>query len=67
MVNCEFELKPKWTKFRVLTVVGNDNTNGNPSNIKFPMNYTELHVPVVTLSAKYNQKLSELLSKELER
>ena len=28
---------------------------------------TELYVPVVTLSAKYNQKLSKLLSKGFER
>ena len=44
LINCKVELKLKWTKHCVLTVVGNDNTNGNPSNINFTMNYTELHI-----------------------
>ena len=67
LINCIVELKLKWTKHCVLTVVGNDNTNGNSSNINFTMNYTELHVPVVTLSAKYNQKPPKRHSKRFKR
>ena len=40
---------------------GNDNTNDNP-DIIFPIRDTKLYVPVITLSAKDNQKLSKLFS-----
>ena len=39
----------------------------NSNNIIFPIKDTKLYVPVVTLSAKDNQKLSKLLSKRSER
>ena len=39
----------------------------NSNNIIFPIKDTKLYVPVVTLSAKDNQKLSKLLSKGSER
>ena len=48
-------------------MAGNDNTNGNPNNIIFTIKDTKLYVPVVTLSVKYNSKLSKLLSKGFER
>ena len=35
--------------------------------IVFPIKDTKLYVPVVTLSARDNKKLSNLLSKEFER
>ena len=43
------------------------NNNGNTNNIIFTIKYTKLYVPVVTLSAKDNQKLSKLLRKRFER
>ena len=46
-----------------------DNANGNndDNNIIFTIKETKLYVPIVTLSARGNQKLSKLLSKEFER
>ena len=48
---------------------GADNDNGNDgyNNIVFTIKDTKLYVPVVTLSARDNQKLSKLLSKGSER
>ena len=46
----------------------NDNVNDyNGNNIIFTIKYTKLCIPIVTLSAKDNRKLSQLLSKRLER
>ena len=67
LINCKVALKLKWEKYCVLSAAGNDNTNDNPDNIIFTIKDTKLHVPVVTLSAKDNQKLSNFLSKRLER
>ena len=51
-----------------LSVASTDNTNGNnDDNNIFTINDTKLYVPVVTLSARDNQKLSKLLSKGFER
>ena len=47
----------------VLVAAGADNTN--PNNI-FTIKNTKLHVPVITLLAKNNQKLSKLLTKGLK-
>ena len=66
MINFKVELKLKWTKYCVCSESGNDNTNVNPNNIIFTIKNTNLYVPVVTLSAKDNQKLSTLLSKGFE-
>ena len=44
----------------------NGNDNGN-ANIIFTIKDTKLYVPVVTLSARDNQKLSKHLSKGFER
>ena len=41
--------------------------DADSSNIIFTIKYTKLYVPVVTLSAKDNQKLSKLLSEGFER
>ena len=67
LINCKVELKLKWTKYCVLTAVGNDNTNVNPDNLIFTMKVTILYLPVATLSAKDNQKLLKILSKGFER
>ena len=69
LINCKIELKCKWTKYYVLPAAGNDNVNSNDNDNKFvfTIKETKLFVPVVTLSARENQKLSKLLSKGLER
>ena len=69
LINCKIELKLKWTKYFVLYVGGNENdinNNNNAINIIFTIKYTKLYVPVVTLSARDNQKLTKLLSKGFE-
>ena len=43
-----------------------DNTNTDPNNIIFTIKDSKLQVPVVTSSAKDNQKLSKLLSDRFE-
>ena len=57
-------MKFKWTKYCVLSAAGADNANAN--NIIFTIKDVELYVVVVTLSAKDNQKLSQLLSEGLK-
>ena len=49
------------------SAAGDDNENSNLNNIFYTIKYTNLYVPVVTLSARDNQKLSKLLSKGFER
>ena len=67
MIKCKVELKLTWTKYCALYAAGADNDNANPNNIIFTIKDTKLYVRVVTLSAKDNQKLSKLLSKECDR
>ena len=62
----ESRTKLKWTKYCVLSVAGNDNDNDG-NNIIFKIKDAKLYVPVVTLSARDNQKLSKILSKGFER
>ena len=61
------ELKLKWTKHCVLTAVGTDNNDANSNNTTFIFKDTKLYVPVVTLSARDNKKLSKLLNKGFEK
>ena len=59
-------IKFKWTKCCVLSAGGTKNIingNDNNNNIICTIKHTKLYVPVVTLSARDNQKLSKLLSK----
>ena len=66
-INFKIELELKWTKYcALLPAAGVYNVNAN-SNITFTMKDTKLYVPIVTLTAIDNQKLSELLSKGFER
>ena len=68
LINCKVELNLKWTKYCILSVAGNDNVNDNDNeNIIFTINVIKLYVPVVTLSARDNKKLSKRLSKSFER
>ena len=56
-------------KLFFFSAAGTDNVNDNvnDNNIIFTIKDTKLHVPVVTLSARDNQKLSKLRSKGFER
>ena len=50
-----------------MSVAGADNVNANSNDIIFTMKDAKLHVPVVPLLARDNQKCSEFLSKWFER
>ena len=67
LINCKVELKLKWTKYCVSSAAGTDNNNFNSNNTIFTIKLTKLYVSVVILSAKENQKLSQLLNKGFER
>ena len=56
LINCKVELKLKWTKYCVSTAPGNI-ININSNNIIFNIKDTKLHVPVINLSARDNQKM----------
>ena len=59
LINCKVELKLKWTKYCVLSVAGNENdinNNDNANNIIFTIKDLKSYVPVLTLSARDNQK-----------
>ena len=68
LINCKAELKLRWTKHCVLSVLGNENDNDNADSNKiiFTTNNTKLYALVVTLSAKDNQKLLEILREGFE-
>ena len=52
----------------MLAAANADNDDGaNSKNNIFTVKYTKSYIPVVILTAKDNQKLSKLLSKEFER
>ena len=57
LINCIVQLKLKWMENYVLSANGADNADVDSNNIIFTIKDTELCVPVVTLSAKNNQKL----------
>ena len=67
LINCKIELKLKRTKYYVLPTAAVDNNVANSNNTVFTIVDTKLYVPVVTLLARDNQKLSNLLSKVFER
>ena len=48
-------------------VAADNNINGNDDNIIFTIKATKLYVPIVTLSARGNQKLTKLPRKGFER
>ena len=63
LINCEIELKLKWTKYCVFSSGGTENDvneNDNAINIIFTIRDTKLYFSIVTLSARGNQKLSKL-------
>ena len=65
LINCKVELSLRWIKNCVLTsaaVDANANNTGADS-ATFKITDTKLYVPIVTLSAEDNAKLSKLLGK----
>ena len=67
LINFKVELKLRWTKHYVLTSKGTGNDGANSNNVVFTIKNTKLYAPVVTLSAKDNQKSSKLLSIGFEK
>ena len=51
----------------MLSAAGNENDNDSDDDVVFTIKDTKLHVSVVTLSVRVNQKVSKLLSKGFER
>ena len=56
LINCKVELKLKWAKYCVSPTDGNINNNDSNS-ITFTIKDKKLYVPLVTLTARDNQKL----------
>ena len=67
LIYCKVQLKLKSTKHCVLATSGDDNSNKDSDNTIFFVKNTKLFVLVVSLSARYNQKLSKRLNKGFER
>ena len=61
LINCKGELSLNWIENCVLT------TAANANNAIFKMTDAKLYVPIVTLSAEDNSKLSKLLSEGFKR
>ena len=56
LINCKVEVKLRWTKYCVSSVLGNENDNANTDSDKcfFTIKDTNLNVPAVTISPKDN-------------
>ena len=57
LINYKVELKLNRMNHCFLSAFGKDNTDADYNNIVFTIKDTKLYVPIVTLSAKDNQKL----------
>ena len=69
LINCKVELSLNWIKNCVLTSAvldSNANATGADS-ANFKITDAKLYVPIVTLSAEDNAKLSKLLSEGFKR
>ena len=68
LINCKVELQLKWAKYCVLSAAGNENAinDHDNANINFTIKGTKLYVPVVTLSARDNQKYQNFIAKGLK-
>ena len=75
MINCEIELILTWSKYWTLADVtvrtaGNNNHPPavvSPTELKFEITDTKLHVPVFTLSKENDKKLLEQLKPGFKR
>ena len=61
LINCKVELSLKWTENCILT------TAANANKAIFKITDAKLYVPIVTLSAEDNIKLSKLLGEGFKR
>ena len=59
LINCKVELSLKWCENCILSSSGNAET--------FTITYAKLYIPIVTLKAEYNTKLSKLLNEGFKR
>ena len=69
LINCKVELSLNWIKSCVLTSAAlgcNANATGADS-ATFKITDAKLYIPIVTLSAEDNAKLTKLLSKGFKR
>ena len=68
LINCKIELRIKWTNYFVLSPNDNDNANDNDhgKNTIFDNKGSKLYVPVATLSARDNKKLSNIRNKAFQ-
>ena len=69
LINGKIELKTKWTNYCVLSPNDYDNANNNDpgNNTIFDNKNSKLYVPVATLLARDNKKLSNIGSKGFQR
>ena len=68
MINCKVELSLKWIENCVLTAAPIDaNANTDADNATFKITDAKHYVPIVTLSADNNAKLSRLLDEGFKR
>ena len=67
-MNCKVKLKRKWSRHCILSPNGNDNDDANSNNIIFTTKDKNLHVLVITLSAKDNptKNYQNYLAKDLK-
>ena len=61
LIKCKVELSLKWIENCVLT------TTANANKTTFEITDAKLYIPIVTLSAEDNAKLSKLLSEWFKR
>ena len=69
LINCKIELSLKWIENCVLTTapIGADANATGADSATFKITDAKLYVPVVTLSAEDNAKLSKLLGEVFKR
>ena len=69
LINCKIELSLKWTENCVLTTaaIGANASVDGADSATFRITDAKLYVPIVTLSAEDNAKLSTLLSDRFKR
>ena len=69
LINCKVELSLRWIETCVLTsaAVEADANNTGADSATFKITYGKLYVPIVTLSAEDNAKLSKLLGEIFKR
>ena len=69
LINCKVALSLNWIKNCVLTsaVLGSNANATEADSATFKITDAKLYVPIVTLSAEDNAKLSKLLSEGFKR